>query len=434
MRARLLACLLSALASLVAPAAAGAHGGPGWLTYGYDVQRTGDDAAETTLGPANAPSLHPVWTHRLDAVSNTQPIVVEDVPTAGAPRDLVYVGSEHGTLDAVDAGTGALVWSRDLGSLDTRCEDMPDTVFGVTGAPVADPLTGRLYAVGASGLMYALDLATGVTLPGWPVAVTDHPTHEHVWTGLNLVGGTVYAGIASYCDFRPYHGRLVAVDTATAAISATFFTLGREGRSGGAIWGWGGASVDPGAAAVYVSTGNSFQPTQFVPFAEDVVRLAEPGLAVVAAHHPSLVGKDVDFGSTPTLYQAPGCPPQLAIENKSGVLFVYDRDAIDAGPVARLQLADVEGDEFVGMPAWSAATGDLYVSNSSDSSSGPYRHGMVALHVGADCQPALAWQTTAGPRESVVSTPSVANGVVYYGDGTGGHLRAFDAVTGEQLW
>src|SRR5689334_23914511 len=60
--------------------------------------------------------------------------------------------------------------------------------------------------------MYALDLATGVTLPGWPVAVTDRPKHEHVWTGLNLVGGTVYAGIASYCDRRPYQGRLVAVE------------------------------------------------------------------------------------------------------------------------------------------------------------------------------------------------------------------------------
>jgi outer membrane protein assembly factor BamB len=59
---------------------------------------------------------------------------------------------------------------------------------------------------------------------------------------------------------------------------------------------------------------------------------------------------------------------------------------------------------------------------------------MVALREGADCRLALAWQKTVGPDPSVVSVPVLANGVVYYGDGTGGQVLAFDATTGNALW
>jgi outer membrane protein assembly factor BamB len=432
MRAFLLAGAVAGLALAALPAAAAAHGGPGWTTDGYDLARTGYNPAETTIGAGNVASLQPAWSYDLGAVSDTQPIVVEDVPTASGPRDIAYVGTEHGQLDALDVDTGALVWSRDLGRVRTQCGDLPGGVFGVTGAPVADPLSGRLYAVGGKGALYALDLATGATVPGWPVTLTAHPKREHVWDGLDLVGGTVYAGVASYCDIPPYKGRLVAVDTATASISGTWYTLGVHGGSGGGIWGWGGASADPAASAIYVSTGNALAGDEATPYAEDVVRLDRSSLAVVAADHQPLVGGDVDFGSTPTLFQAPGCPPQLAVENKSGVLFIYDRDAIAAGPTARLQVASVHDDELDGMPAWSPVTDDLYVSDSS--SSGRYRHGMLAFHVASDCSLQLAWQTTVGPSQSVVSTPTVANGVVYYGDGTGGRVRAFDATTGAQLW
>ena len=40
-----------------------------------------------------------------------------------------------------------------------------------------------------------------------------------------------------------------------------------------------------------------------------------------------------------------------------------------------------------------------------------------------------------GPNgRTTVSTPSVAGGVVYYGDGHGARLFAFDAATGRKLW
>lgn len=184
---------------------------------------------------------------------------------------------------------------------------------------------------------------------------------------------------------------------------------------------------------VYVATGNDLSAPQNSRYAESVVRLT-PDLQVISHNAPRLVGADVDFGSTPVLFRRPGCAPQLAVQNKSGVLLLYDRNHIAQGPLQRLQVADVNDYEFIGNPAWSSATDSLYVANSSDSSSGTYQHGMVALHEASDCRLALAWQNTVGPDPSVLSVPVIADGVVYYGDGVGGQVLAFNAMTGAQIW
>ena len=76
----------------------------------------------------------------------------------------------------------------------------------------------------------------------------------------------------------------------------------------------------------------------------------------------------------------------------------------------------------------------LYIGNSSDSSSGTFFRGMLALKVQSDCTLALAWQQTVGPNQTSASPPTVANGVVYYGDGYGNTEFAFNAATGTELW
>ena len=76
----------------------------------------------------------------------------------------------------------------------------------------------------------------------------------------------------------------------------------------------------------------------------------------------------------------------------------------------------------------------VYVSNSSDSDSDVYQHGMVAFQVKRNCTLALAWHQTVGSNLSSVSPPTVADGVVYYGDGIDNMLRAFNASNGTPLW
>lgn len=403
-----------------------------WPMYGYDNARTGYNPNETTIGVGNAGSLHELWSFDLGAVTIMQPAYAAGVLVGGLPVDLVYIGSEHGDLYALNASTGALVWHRNLGSQNTGCGDMPDDIFGVSGAPTIDRAGNRLYVVGGDGRTYALDLSTGATVQGWPVAVTQDPTHEHTYGGVQLLGGKLYAEIASYCDITPYHGKVVEIDVATHKRVGVWFPAGKV-VNGGGMWGPGGVAADPATGDVFAATGNALTNPESYRLSEHVVELSS-SMQVLGANYPGLTGGDVDFGATPILFQAPGCPAQVAAKNKSGVLVVYTRGSISNGPTQRLQVANVGDWQFNGIPAWDPVTNMLYIGNSSDSNVGTYLHGMVALKVQSECTLALAWQATVGPNFASVSPPTAANGVVYYGDGYGNQEFAFDAATGAQLW
>jgi outer membrane protein assembly factor BamB len=402
-----------------------------WLTYGFNLQRTGENPFETVLTPATAGGLHQLWSFDLGAVTIMQPVLAQGVMVNGSPEDLVYMGSEHGDLYALDASTGALVWQRNLGSQQTNCHDIPDAIFGTSGSPAIDQANNRMFVVGGDGNMYALDLSTGDTLAGWPVAVTTDPAHEHTYGAVTLANGFAYAEIASYCDFTPYHGGVVAIDIVRRR-SRSFYPAGRQ-VSGGGIWGPGGVSVDPTTGDIFTATGNALTNPEYFRYCEDVVELSS-ALRVLGANYPGLTGGDVDFGATPILYQPPGCAPLVAAKNKTGVLVVYERGNVSAGPIQRLQVASVSDYQFNGIPAWSDLTHLLYIGNSSDSNSESTKHGMVAFSVDANCQLQVAWQKKIGPNFSSVSPPTVAGGVVYYGDGVGNQLLAFKANDGTPLW
>src|SRR5947208_11156689 len=144
-----------------------------------------------------------------------QPVLATDVIVKGLPKDLVYMGAEQCYLYAIDAASGTMVWHRNLGSQQTSCGDIPDGIFGVSGSPFLDRANNRMFVVGGDGNMYALNLSTGATRPGWPVAVTTDPAHEHTYGGVNVCNGIAYAEIASYCDGTPYHGRVAAINIKT---------------------------------------------------------------------------------------------------------------------------------------------------------------------------------------------------------------------------
>jgi outer membrane protein assembly factor BamB len=60
---------------------------------------------------------------------------------------------------------------------------------------------------------------------------------------------------------------------------------------------------------------------------------------------------------------------------------------------------------------------------------------MVAFAVGTDCRLHPAWQAVEGPNGvGPFSTPTVVDGVVYWGVGAGGQLVAVDEDTGRRLW
>jgi len=429
--------LVGAVAAWAAPASTAEP--VSWLTYGFNDQRTGYNPSEKIIGVGNAAGLHTLWSVNLGDVMIAQPVEAGAVNVGGVPTSVVYEGTEHGDFYAIRATDGHQIWHRNVGSVQTTCFDLPDGVYGIGGAAAisfAGPGTGVIYVAGGDGSVHALDLATGSERTGWPVSGVFTPAQEHVWSAVNLFAGKLYVTVASHCDRAPYHGDTVEIDVTKHAIIDRFYPAGPPsgGISGGGIWGYGGAAVEPSDGHVFVATGNALTTPENYLYSDAVVELS-PSLGVLGSNSPSLVGKDVDFGATPILFHPAGCPVTLvAAKNKSGVLFVYAEGGLNAGYRQRLQIASVNDWRFNGLPAWDPVTNMLYISNSTNSSSGPYLHGMVALKAAADCSLSLAWQRSVGQSFTSVSSPAVANGVVYYGDGRGSQEFAFDAATGTQLW
>jgi outer membrane protein assembly factor BamB len=326
-----------------------------------------------------------------------------------------------------------VVWERNVGFQHTSCGDFPNGDAGVTGSAVLDRATNRVFVPGGDGKLYAFDMGTGTSVAGWPTPVfTTAPRKLHDYGALTLdtTNHRIYVTLASFCDFTPYKGAVVSFDSTTGAAKRQFVVV-KNTQSGGGIWGWGGASLDA-LQNVFVTTGNAMPDgaTEATPYAEYALKLS-PTFALLGAHHPKLYGNDSDFGSTPTLIDVPGCAPMLAAENKNGHLYVYRRDNLKAGPLQNLTMATTGHDNFLGLPAFDPATGTLFVTTPAG---GPYGHGMVARRFGAGCTSSPLWQAAAGPAVSPVSSPTIANGVVYYADGIGQTVHAFDTDSGAELW
>ena len=190
--------------------------------------------------------------------------------------------------------------------------------------------------------------------------------------------------------------------------------------------GWGGASIDPSNGDAYVATGNVFANPENSFYGDAIVRLTG-SLGFVAKHSPGIGFEDDDFGSTPMLFQKPGCPPQLLAEQKSGNLYLYDRDSIAGGFRQQVRITNRV---FIGLPAYSPATQMVYVVNPV--SYGFFAAGLVAFRLDANCTLQYAWQSPS--TVAIGSTPTVANGVVYYADGFRPNVHAVNATTGQLLW
>jgi len=404
-----------------------------WTTFGFDNERSGIDPSEVVLDVDAAPTLQVAWSADLGGAVTAPPVVVGDVDIDGESASLAFVGTAAGDFFALDVSDGHVVWRRHVGSVGSDCEEFPDGAHGVTGSAVLDLAAGLVHVAGGTGKVFALDISTGAVARGWPVPVTREPELEHVFGALTLAGRLLYVTMAGVCDVPPFKGKVVAIDVKTARRVATFYPTGEDGPSGGGIWGAGGASVDPATGDVFVATGNAVADPEHFGFAEQVIRLTRR-LKVRSANYPGVTGVDSDFGATPTLFRAPGCPPQLAAVNKDGELFIYPREAINEGPSQRLQIADAEVQQLQGVPAYSPDTGLLYVTNPSDSSDGAYRHGLLAFDVRPNCMIRLAWQKTVGRNNLIGSPPIVAGGVVYVAMAWDSRVYGFDSVTGQELW
>jgi outer membrane protein assembly factor BamB len=238
---------------------------------------------------------------------------------AGAKAGLLIVATESNLVYALNAGTGAQVWKTQVGtpvqSGTLPCGDIAPE--GVTGTPVIDPASGRLYLDAMTiqpgnlprHMIYALSLADGKVVPHWPLNVDNALAARHVSfsseiegerSALQFLGGKLYVNFAGRAgDCGNYHGAVIEITpSAVPKISGDWMT--RAVRGG--IWSQGGVTSD--GTSLFATTGNTSGANSWGD-GEAVIRLL-PGLArsskvkdyFTPLDWKTLDNEDADLGST----------------------------------------------------------------------------------------------------------------------------------------
>ena len=130
-------------------------GGVSVVTYHYDNLRTGWNDSESSLSYQNVKngSFGLLHTVTLDDQVSTQPLVVGYASRKGvrssSADDVAYVATESNTIYAIDAATGKILFSRNLGhpvQSPLGCTANGPNV-GVDGTPVIDLNANVMYVI-----------------------------------------------------------------------------------------------------------------------------------------------------------------------------------------------------------------------------------------------------------------------------------------------
>ena len=350
-------------------------------SFHHDPQRTGWNDQETTLAPASVsgPAFGLLWeSPALDDVDGQKahlyasPLYVDRVAItagehAGGVFPVVVAASNNGYVYAInaakagDVAAGRILWRTRLAT-PCRLQLAPlDAVpTGVLATPVIDVKRGRIYVTSCdpekSWQAYALDIASGAVLPGWPVQLD-----EARMNAVNRNAGPRLLPPTRRFDFRVQRGALnlspdgshlyvvfgetetgwlVSVDTVHPRIDSAFAAVAMPRRGSGGIWGAGGPAVD-GEGNIFVVTGSGFDgyTDQAHDWTQSVLELSDvapQGLRLRGSYTPfnyCLTAKtDIDLGSggaslLPDINaDSTATPRLLVLGGKQGNAYLLDRD------------------------------------------------------------------------------------------------------------
>jgi outer membrane protein assembly factor BamB len=350
-----------------------------WPSFGYDLQSTRVNPAETTISPANVATLSVKW-------KSPTPVPYNVTGSAITVNGVVYVGTVEGMVIAYDATTGNVLWT-----------------FYTRGPVYGSPTV-------VNGIAY--------------FGSVNYPTE-------NLIGNFAYAlnadtGSLIWENYLPNGGEWI---TPLVANGRVFFTsAGKEGISGGfsafdaytgaTLWSlstnygiWAPDTLDPTGTNLYVDTGNPCFtepiPTNCGGYVEDLNPAT--GQTIWQIHLQDVSGDD-DVPTAPVYNNG-----RLYLGGKNGIFYCVDATN--------------------GNILWQYNTG-----NSGDNgifSSAAFYDNKVFFGGGDNLVHALnldgsvAWTFQA--RSGIISSPSIANGILFVG-GEDRTFYALDTETGTKLW
>jgi polyvinyl alcohol dehydrogenase (cytochrome) len=248
----------------------------GWPSYGFNVCNTrGGDSADP-ITPATVSKLKVKWMFKAAGDISATPAVADGQ---------VFVPDWGGNLNRIDAATGAMVWSKNVGDLIMQTSDVDAGPYTALLATYTAPMSRASPIVSGNNVIF------GMGAPGFSatMAAVDRDTAALVWkTPLDshqaslitsspvIDNGVLYIGVSSgeeiatqipgypCCSFR---GSVVALDPVTGKIKwqtpmiedSVFYKPDHTlaGYAGAAVWS-GTPTVDRNRKLLYVTTGNNY--------------------------------------------------------------------------------------------------------------------------------------------------------------------------------
>lgn len=428
---------------------------PIWAGWGVDPHNTRfQSALSAGLDREKVKNLKLKWAFGFPGAAATF-----GQPTSFAGK--LFVGSEDGTVYALDAATGCTWW----------------TFHATTTVKTAVSVGNKgktVYFGDTNGFVYALNVADGSQV--WRVHPEGHAAARITGSPL-LVGTHLYVPISSgeegaaadprypCCTFR---GSLVALDTATGKQIWQSYTIDQTakptrrtahdvqywGPSGAAIW--SPPTADLKRHILYVATGNNYsEPStdtsdaviaidmnsgkklwhrQFTP--KDLWNsgcVAEQKDAC-----PEKRGDDFDFGAPPVLKTMANGKDVLLLSQKSGIIYALDPD--NRGKI--LWQSRIGKGGPLGGVQWGGAVDSRYAYyplSDYDDNNPLAGGGLFALNLRNGKQawfaapPAPGCAKQFGCSAAQMAPATAIPGVVFAGS-LDGHLRAYDSRDGSVIW
>ncbi len=373
----------------------------------------------------------------------------------------VFVGADTGFVYSLDAASGCVNWS-------FRANAGVRTAVSI--GPGADANAKYLAYFGdIKGNVYAVNADTGAQV--WTQRADKHPIARITGTP-KLQGDRLYVPVASLeesgggnpnyqcCTFR---GSVVAYDAHTGKQIWKAYTVAEEAKPlkktsiGTQLWGpagagvWSSPAIDLKRRAVYVATGNSYtepaveasdaivafdldtgkrlwinQVTANDSYVRDCPGKYRPNVPTANKSEtcPADLGPDMDFGNAPILRTLPDGRTLIVIGQKDGHAWALDPDK--KGAVVWQRMVGLGLDSGGGGMQWGSAA-DEKQAYFPVTRAGPTL-GLAAINLASG---ELAWR--ASPPIGSSAPATVIPGAVFSGSGSG-TLYAYSTADGRELW
>jgi hypothetical protein len=446
-------------------------------TYKNDLSRSGQNLSESALNltTVTASTFGLLRTLPVDGKVDAQPLYLSALSAAGGSFNTVFVATEHDSVYAFDADSGAVIWQVSLLGTGETPSDARGCVqvvpeIGVTSTPVIDRAAGAhgtLYVVAMSidaqsnfhQRLHALDVTTGAELLNGPADISatfpatgtatssfDPKSYEER-AALLLLNGTIYTSWTSHCDFSPYGGWIITYAESSLARNGAL-NVAANSSSGPAIWMAGGGPAVDSSGNIYLLTANGvFETTMDAngfpsgqDFGNSFLKISNVGAGLKVLDYFTMFNEvaesngDLDLGSgggmlLPDLMDSTSTVRHLMVgAGKDGNIYVVDRDSMGKFNASTNQNYQTLGGVLAG-GIWSTPAyfnGTVYYGDVSGTLKA---FAISSARLGATPQSQSATQFIYPGTAPSVSANGTANGIVWAHENANlAVLHAYDAA------